>query len=210
MLQPTGERSRPKGRGRQTRRRILEAAYRLMSSRGYSQTTIADVAAAAGVAVPTVYFNFRTKPALFAEVVGLAVKGDEDVEPTNQTWLTELRKEPEVRHAVAGVVEAMTRILKRTTPLWAALHGLSEDPELADFHRYSEGLRQDGYRTLINLLHEKFPLRDDLSPDVAVAILMVMLGPDVYRAFVHEHGWSVERWQRWTTDMLVTTLFKFR
>jgi hypothetical protein len=87
-------------------------------------------------------------------------------------------------------------------------HRLAEEPELADFQRYSEGLRRGGYRRVIDILVEKSPLREDLSRDEATDILLVTLGPDVYRSFVREHGWSVERWQRWTTDMVMGALFK--
>ena len=55
--------SEPSGRrrARATRSRITKAASRLFGERGYSGTTMADIAAAAGVAVQTVYFVFHTK-----------------------------------------------------------------------------------------------------------------------------------------------------
>ena len=38
---------------------IIEAALDIFSKQGYEETTIAQIAAAAGVAVGTVYFNFK-------------------------------------------------------------------------------------------------------------------------------------------------------
>ena len=55
---------------------MVEAAYRLMSARGYMETTMADIAAEAGVAVQTVYFKFHNKPAVLRAVWAFAVKGD--------------------------------------------------------------------------------------------------------------------------------------
>jgi AcrR family transcriptional regulator len=57
-----GRRERKK---RQTREAIAETAVRLFAERGYDEVTIADVAAAADVAVTTVFNHFKTKEDLF-------------------------------------------------------------------------------------------------------------------------------------------------
>lgn len=57
-----GRRERKK---RQTREAIAETAVRLFAERGYDDVTIADVAAAADVAVTTVFNHFKTKEDLF-------------------------------------------------------------------------------------------------------------------------------------------------
>src|SRR5258708_39450020 len=43
------------------RQAIIEAAREIFAKQGYEETTIADIAAAAGVAVGTVYLYFRNK-----------------------------------------------------------------------------------------------------------------------------------------------------
>jgi TetR/AcrR family transcriptional regulator, cholesterol catabolism regulator len=56
------------GRSRQrkdTRQRLYEAAIALIAERGYSATTVDDIAERAGVAKGTVYYNFPSKTALF-------------------------------------------------------------------------------------------------------------------------------------------------
>ena len=52
-----------------TRRAILEAALTLFNERGYSRTSVAAVAEAAGVALNTVYTSVGGKPALMLELV---------------------------------------------------------------------------------------------------------------------------------------------
>src|SRR5215471_8040984 len=52
-----------------TRRRVTRAARRVFTARGYSAATIAEVAAAAGVAVPTVYKLYRSKRGLLSAVI---------------------------------------------------------------------------------------------------------------------------------------------
>jgi AcrR family transcriptional regulator len=59
---PGGRRERRKA---QTRAEVRETAQRLFAERGFDVVTIADIAAAAAVAVQTVFNHFETKEALF-------------------------------------------------------------------------------------------------------------------------------------------------
>lgn len=65
------ERKRPKGPDRKssTRERILQAADRLWSERGVGGASLDDIARAASVTKPTLYYYFTDKSALFTEVV---------------------------------------------------------------------------------------------------------------------------------------------
>src|ERR1700736_4429426 len=58
-----------------TKRRILEAARVLMLGNGYRATTIAAVAASAGVNVDTVYALVGRKPLLLRELIEQAISG---------------------------------------------------------------------------------------------------------------------------------------
>ncbi|MEV4151112.1 helix-turn-helix domain-containing protein [Amycolatopsis sp. NPDC049691] len=66
---------------RETRRRILAAAHTLFVTKGYGRTTIADVAAEAGVAPETVYSAFKHKPALLHRTWDVTVGGDDEDVP---------------------------------------------------------------------------------------------------------------------------------
>jgi TetR/AcrR family transcriptional regulator, cholesterol catabolism regulator len=52
-----------------TRQKLFEAAVGLIAERGYTSTTVDDIALRAGVAKGTVYYNFPSKPALFEELL---------------------------------------------------------------------------------------------------------------------------------------------
>ena len=64
-----------------TRREILEAAQRLFERDGYGATTMAAIAAEAGVALKTVYLAFETKSGLLRALWHLRLRGDEDEAP---------------------------------------------------------------------------------------------------------------------------------
>ncbi|MER7332457.1 MULTISPECIES: TetR family transcriptional regulator [unclassified Micromonospora] len=52
-----------------TRQRLFEAAVQLIAEQGFSATTVDDIAARAGVAKGTVYYNFESKTVLFEELL---------------------------------------------------------------------------------------------------------------------------------------------
>jgi AcrR family transcriptional regulator len=52
-----------------TRQRLFEAAVELIAERGFSATTVDDIALRAGVAKGTVYYNFASKTELFEELL---------------------------------------------------------------------------------------------------------------------------------------------
>ncbi|GAC1603697.1 MAG: hypothetical protein NVS3B21_32460 [Acidimicrobiales bacterium] len=68
---------RREARARETRRRIIEAALRLFLEKGYSNTTVGEIAAAALVAPATIYQAFGTKGAVLASALDHTVAGDD-------------------------------------------------------------------------------------------------------------------------------------
>jgi AcrR family transcriptional regulator len=59
----------PSGGRRDTRRAIIEATVALIADRGFSATSVDDIADRAGVAKGSVYYNFGSKGALFESVL---------------------------------------------------------------------------------------------------------------------------------------------
>ena len=55
---------------------MLLAAMQLFNERGWAETTLADVAETAGVAVETIYNNFRSKKQLARDTFEAALVGD--------------------------------------------------------------------------------------------------------------------------------------
>jgi AcrR family transcriptional regulator len=187
---------------------MVAAAYRLMSTRGYMETKMADIAAEAGVSVQAVYFTFHSKPAVMRAAFEFAVKGDHlPIRPVERPWFAAMEKERDHRRALAIFVDACAAILHRVAPLAAVLNALVDDPEIEDFYKLSGRLQRDGYRIVIDTLARKRPLRRGLSEDDATTILLVLLGTDVYRSILIDHGWSQEKWRTWVLETLLEALF---
>jgi AcrR family transcriptional regulator len=196
-------------RARATQRRIVKAAYTLFCEQGYADTTMAQVAEAAGVAVQTVYFTFHTKATLLARAYELAVGGDDEPRiPQQQPWYAAMVAEPDLGRALRHLVTGVGEIIRRVTPLYLVARVTADsDPETAQVLASSERLRADGYQEALGLLRAKAELRRALSLERATDVLLLLLGRDVYHALVDERGWSHEEWVDWTVTAVAEQVF---
>jgi len=186
-----------------TRRRMVGAAYRLFCDKGYVATTMEAIAGEADVAVPTLYFTFRTKGAILGEVLGAAVMGfDEPVGPEDAPWYRAFETEPDPRRALEIVIENVAVILSRVAPLTAAVHGAATDPEVALVRQLSEKRAHEGYRDLVRLLARKGGLRQGLTVARATDILFVLLSAELVEALAGGRGWSFAECKRWLVDVV--------
>lgn len=62
-------------------------------------------------------------------------------------------------------------------------------------------------RDLVTVLRTKGTLRKGLTADRAIDLLVVLLGPECYRSFVSDRGWSQKRWVDWASALLTGELF---
>lgn len=196
-------------RARATHRRIVKAAYSLFCEQGYADTTMAEIADAAGVAVQTVYFTFHTKAALLARAYELAVGGEDEPRiPQQQPWYTAMAAETDLVRALRHLVMGVGEILRRVTPLYLVARVTADsDPETARVLALSETLRADGYREVLALLRAKAELRPGLSLERATDVLLLLVGRDAYHALVDDRGWSHEEWVGWTVSAVADQVF---
>jgi len=87
-----------------TRKRVIEAALKLFSRNGYSQTTLAMIAAEAGYSRGPIYWNFSSKDELFEAVLGFS-------QQPLQQLVERARTEPDPRRAIDDFVDEWFRLL---------------------------------------------------------------------------------------------------
>ena len=86
--------TRRREQAEQTRLQILEAAQRLFERDGYATTTVAAIAAEAGVATKTVYLAFETKSGILRALWHLLLRGDQDDTPVSERdWYRQVVEE---------------------------------------------------------------------------------------------------------------------
>jgi AcrR family transcriptional regulator len=196
---------------RATRRRIIGCARRLFLEQGYAATTVDQIAAAAGVAVQTVYFHFGSKHTLLKEVMDVAAVGDDEPVPLlDRPWLQAVRDQPDPRRALETWLETSRAIFGRVAPLLSVVRDAAgTDPEMAEQWRVNEEQRYTAHRSLAELLTAKGDvLRPGLTADDAADIIFTLLSPEVYLLLTSVRGWPPARWQDWAADTITRAILR--
>ena len=198
-------------RALETRRRMVQAAYELFACNGYSGTTIAAVATDARVAVPTIYYTFQTKAALFDEAIGAAIVGFDSwrqppPEPsigdllTSHVWWPEFLAASTADETLAVFVTNSVDILDRVGPLASAMHGAAGDPEAAAVVRVAEQRQRQAYEHFAKELAAK-PGGLTVPIKTATDILVALFSASVYQALA-DRGWTKKRCTAFLLDIL--------
>jgi AcrR family transcriptional regulator len=192
-------------RGAETRARIVSEAHRLFSEQGFEATTMQAVADAVGVAVQTVYFNFRTKPRLFAAVAETVVLGDRPPDRWRERpWGVRILRSSDPREVLAAFVEGDLEIKSRLAPFERAVGaGAPMDPESVAGR---ERGRDEFFGAVVDRLVGMDALRPGLSPDHALDVIRVVNTLEAYRELTERRGWSDPAWKDWLTDLLAVQL----
>jgi AcrR family transcriptional regulator len=190
----------------QTRRRILESAYRLFAERGYAATTIAAVAEDAGVSPETIYLALGGKRGLLESVIEMAIAGAETREDRDDAWWADVAVLPSAPERLEGMVEYSCRILARTRPIHAVIRGAADKEAFAAVlgrRLLHDRLTAQTERVREYLGHD---LRAGLSEDEAGQRYCALASPELYHLLTVELGWSADQHRRWLTDLLKTEL----
>ena len=204
------------GRLRESRARQLRVARvagRLIVDRGYGATTMADVAAEAGVSVPWLYRVFGPKPKLVKRAYDVLLVGDADPVPLAQRPAFRALAAETVPHRVIERYAAIgLDLITRVGPLAAALLSAahSGDRELADFAATISRERLFGATAVTAQIAELGALDPRLTRDEARDLVWTLISPEVYRLLVLERGWSGEAYERWLTSSLSAALLAAR
>jgi AcrR family transcriptional regulator len=195
-----------KERANATRARILAAAYDLFARRGFAATTMPDVAAAAGVAVQTVYFVFRTKTALLEQVYASAVLTEAEVRPLDSDWFRDALAQPDPRRSLEIMLTGVLSVAARLAPLAATMETV--DDEVRALHADKEALRRQLHRAFVEHLKKTGALRLGLTVDRATDLFLGLASPALFHSMTANHGWSQRQWTASLTDILAHALVK--
>jgi AcrR family transcriptional regulator len=193
-----------------TRRTILDAAQRLFEERGYAGTSMAAIAAEAGVALKTVYLAFETKRGVLLALWHLLLRGDEEPSPVGErTWFREVIEEPDPRRQLELNARNSRQVKERAGALLRVLHDAAPaEPELAELWNRIETEFRDNQRSIVETLQEKGALRPALDVDHAADILWTLNHPSVYWLLVGARGWDPEQYERWLADAFRSQLLR--
>lgn len=193
---------------RRTRGSVLETARRLFLDQGYAATTVAAIAAEAGVSVETVYKAFGNKPGLVKAVFDVSVVGDDEPVPMLQRDLVRrIQAELDPRRKLAMYGEHLSESAPRSVPVQLLVRAAAaSDPGAAGVWDQMLAERLTGMAQLARHLHEDRHLRTEMSRDDARDILWTYSAAEWYELLVIRRGWSPDRYGRWIGDALIAAL----
>ena len=193
-----------------TRGEILEAAQRRFEQDGYAATTMAAIAAEAGVALKTVYVAFETKSGVLRALWHLLLRGDEaDVPMGERQWYRDVLAEPDPRRQVRLVAQNSRAVKTRAAALMKVIRDAAPtEPDIealwsriqSDFHEIQ--------RPIVAALDERDALRPGLDVVRATDLLWTLNHPDLWHLLVGERGWSAEEYEQWFADAVCLQLLR--
>ena len=189
---------------RATRSAVIEAAGRLLTAHGYAATSVAAIAAEAGVSAQTVYANFENKRGLLQALMDQRVRGDAPAPPFPPPPGDEDPADPLefLRRLAAGG----RRLFERTAPIWPVVReAAASDPLIEDWWNREMERRLQTARSYV----ERLPagtLRKDLTPEVAADIFWTVASPETYEALVARRGWTPETFETWIAEAIADLL----
>ena len=201
LVKSTGKKGE---KSRQTRRRILQAAYELFVDQGYGATTLQGIAERAGVAVQTIYFAFGNKPSLLKELVDVTIAGDDEPIPTMQrAWFLDALAADTAQAHLRSHVRGTCDMLQRVAPIVDVLRAAgAQDPSLAGMWQQDSDPRLEVHTAAARSLVAKPGARAQMSVEHAADLLFGLLSPQLYLLFVRDRGWTADRWEQWVYDTL--------
>jgi len=191
-----------------TRRQILEAAQRLFERQGYVATSMAAVAAEAGVALKTVYVAFESKRGLLLALRHVLLRANEEAAPiAERESLREVVDESDPQRQLLLDAHNSRIVKERAAPLMAVLRDAAPaDPELGALWERIQVEFYEEQRSIAESLFEKQALRRGLTVDRATDVLWSLNHPDLYTLLVRDCGWSPEQYEHWLGDILCSQL----
>jgi AcrR family transcriptional regulator len=215
------ERVKPKRRYHSPRRReqaaatrlaILEAADRLFAHQGYGATTMAAIAAEAGVALKTVYLAFETKSGMLRALWNLRLRAGRDEVPiAQQEWYREVLEEPDPERQLRLNARNSRAAKLRIATVLEVIHTAAPlDSDIAALWSRIQSDYHANQRAILESLDDKDALRPELEVDRATDILWTINHPNVWHLLVGERGWTPEQYEQWTADLACSQLLSER
>lgn len=190
-----------------TRAAIIAAAARLFAEHGYAATTMAAIAAEAGVTPKSVY-SLAEKPQLLLLAVDREIVGDDEPVPmADRPQVRALVDADDPARSFAEVARFGAETLLRLYPIYRAFEqAVAAEPALREPWRDYQHRRRSDMRQLVVALDTAGRLRPGLSIEQAIDTVWALVTWHPVALLVEEGGWGREELAPWLEDLLTTLL----
>ena len=177
-----------------TRQAIVDAGRALFIEKGYATATIAEIAARAGVAVPTVYASVGPKSAILDEL-RQQMPADAGVAPADVGVYLSSLDDPQ--SLIAGCTAAVRRLIETSGDLLHAIEAAAQFEPIAA-RAWEEGLviHRSGWTYVCQRLVTFGTLQPADTSRAADIMSMISL-PQSWRTLYQKYGWSYDEIEGW-------------
>ena len=177
-----------------TRQAIIDAGRAAFIEKGYAGTTVAEIAARAGVAVPTVYASVGSKAAILDEL-GQQMPADAGVTPPEVGVSLSSLDDPQ--SVIAGLTAAVRRLVETSGDLLHAIEAAAQFEPVAR-RAWEEGLaiHRSGWGYVCQRL-VTFGALEPANASRAADIMSMISLPHSWRSLHQEYRWSYDEIEGW-------------
>jgi AcrR family transcriptional regulator len=186
----------------ETRARILTAAANRFATVGYAGTSLAEIAAEAGVSVETVKLN-GPKRALLLGAFDQAFAGAEGEGAIHERDLGKQLMDAPSDRLLAGYLDFVTAANARASLLWLTFQTAAmSDPLIQEALDGVQKRRRSDFAESVKLFRARGMITAD-RPDRELAdALSFLVSPSSYLELVTGSGWSVKRYKEWLAETI--------
>lgn len=187
----------------QTKLRVIASAARLFAEVGYARTTLAKIAADAGVSIETVQGQGSKAQMMIAavEYASFGVTGDQSLLELEQG--RQFMRIEQCDPAIEFLADLQTQVHQRSARVTQALiAAAAADAELDGYlSELLAGVKRQINRVM-SVCCERGWLRQDIAFDELVETATVLCSIEVYFRITVRDGWSVDAYRSWLARML--------
>jgi len=188
----------------ETRERILDAALKLFRERGFDETTMRDIAAAAGVATGAAYYYFRSKEELVMAFYVRTADEARDIIPAQLGHSRDLGKRIRI------IIDTKLEQFAQHRRLMVALVRIGIDPQhpLSPFGAETQVMRDESIAFFrLAIADAKPAVPKDLVADLPRLLWLYMMGIILFWIFDESRGQRrTEALLDGTVDLMVRLL----
>ena len=187
-----------------TRQSVIAAAGRLFSERGYAGSSIEAIAAAAGVAVPTVYAAFGNKRSILRAMLAASVD-EAEPRPVSERLHEGAAGVPDPATRVEELMRLLVSFLALSADVLRVIRGAAAvDPEI---------------QSLLDEVHNRIYMdcqtaaclaigaaSDDARTRCLADITFALTSSDLFDLLTGKRGWSVAEYERWAIQTVKAAL----
>ncbi len=199
--------ARRQAQARRRQQEILDAAQTSFFEHGYTASTIAGIAAAAGVSPETVYKSFGGKPGLVRELRTRALLGVGPVPAERRS--DRLRDLADPHDVVRGWARLAAEVAPRVAPVLLLVREASMvDATMRELRVELDADRRRRMRANARFLARSGHLRSGVSLAMATDIMFAVSSPEMYDLLVVRGGWSLRRYARFVEATIANALLR--